>query len=942
MEAIRHIVTVIAFVATFFDAAKGVTFLPFGNDASDQRLEKQDDAFTTISVNFDLPFFGKLFKEIHVSTNGIIYFGQGSTSFTPVPFPLNGTQCVAAYWVDSDPREGGDIFYREVFDPNLLTSITDEVRKKFVNQATFRSSWAFIVTFNNVPRFKCRGSTIHPCHMVVNHQTILTSNGIDSFVIFLYDKLGYAYAQIGFNAGDGRRNFLVPHSNTANISNYALSESNVGEQGKWMFSISGEISSACGTNGLLDVYPKKVLFFGGQELSITGPCFRRGQKSIDVMFKETKVNCSIINNLKIICITPYIDILGRIDLHLKSDNISYNSFVISHDINDELVKFKKLEITREDADTPFNVTWKLSSNPNDQIIICGMQEDTILDRVGNIVSLERQQIYIKPPNTGIFEYWPNKFLKRTDEQKSNRNTIRKIYLSVDSFVLQKILIEARVEFLCNDWYNSQPSGLEIERFKEMTSRRNPCQPAVPADFPVRLSGNFEMDDTCYPSGKDWCDTFRPGAKGCYRSTNNLDNVTSQCCYNNNNQLLLGVNGGGSMSLNDPIKSKLRHFTMEILPFIFCYKLQHMYAKFYEKRPSINSRFFVAPRVRRANGDPHFTTLDDVEYDFNPVGEFIYLQGPGLMVQTRIAQFIGQDGILKPASYFSAFAIKSSDSEVIQIEMTALKSLQVRLGNDTLQPQSLGLGALFIDYINQSQVSVETGQGLKLQIQVLNGMLHTIITLDQILKGKVFGLIGNWDDDPENDFMLPNKTFISRNSSNVDIHYKFGMEWTTNENTSIFSYPVGLFWKDFQNKNFVPIFDDPPPDPRCKGNKNCLFDLHVTGDINVGLANNEVETIANQVETMHQEISETCILNFNISNGVIDFQYNVSDPTYVNYTIKCDSGFKSPGNEKITCIKGKTSEELPLKCVSKSSSSFLRSTLNFSQIFLVALMLFLAL
>ena len=912
-----------------FAEGAGVTFFPFGNNSSDQRLEKQDDAFTTISLNFDLQFFGKLFKELHVSTNGIIYFGQGSTSFIPVPFPLNGTQCVAAYWVDSDPREGGDIFHREVFDPDVLSSITDEVRKKFVNQAKFRSSWAFIVTFNNVPRFGCQRNVLYACHMVVNHQTILTSNGIDSFVIFLYDKLGYANAQIGFNAGDGKRYFLVPNSNIPSISNYALTESNVGEQGKWMFSISGEISSACGTNGLLDVYPKKVLFFGGQEVSITGPCFKRGHNSIDVMFGETKVNCPIINSLKIICITPYVDILGRIDLFLKHDNVPYISFISSHDVSDDLVKSKKLEIIEQDADTPFNVTWNVSSNPNNQILISGMQEDIVIDRAGKIITLERKQIYIKPPSTGIYEYRPDRFIERTDEQKSNQKTIRKISLSVDRSVFQKIIFEDNVDFSCDEWYDLQPNESEIERLKKVASRINPCQPSIPSNIPARLPGNFEMADTCHPSGKEWCNAFHPGAKVCYRSTVNPNDTTTQCCYDTEFQLILKSYGCGSLSMCDPSKSKLRHFTDEILPSIRCGEKPQTRAKYQEKRPPIDSEHFVPPRVGRATGDPHFMTLDDVEYDFNPVGEFIYLQGPGLMVQTRIAQFVGQDGSPKSASYFSAFAIKPSDSEVIQIEMTALKSLQVRLGNISLQHQSLGLGALFIDYINQSYVSVETGQGLKLQIQVLNGMLHTIITLDQLLKGKVFGLIGNWDDDPENDFMLPNKTFIPKNSSNVDIHYKFGMEWTTNENTSIFSYPVGLSWKDFQNKNFIPIFDDPPPDARCKGNKNCLFDLHVTGDINVGLANNEVEMIVNQVETMYQKIGETCVTNIDIPGGDIEVEYG-GDRSFVKYTIIC-----KPGREKrsVTCEKGRYSK--PLDC-NKLPSAVERNAVHFFTPMLLAI------
>ncbi|ESO09006.1 hypothetical protein HELRODRAFT_74144, partial [Helobdella robusta] len=204
---------------------------PHGLQAQDAALAKQDDAFTTININFEFPFFGKTFSQIHISTNGIIFFGQGSTQYVPTPFPINGTLSVAAYWVDSDPRMGGDIYYREEFDPAILNQINRFIKSKFVQFNTFTSSWSLIVTFSNVSRYDCQGSAEYPCQNVVNHQTILTSNGIHSFVIFLYDRLEYSNAQIGFNAGDGKRFYQVDYSNTVNISKYALENSNVGSPG---------------------------------------------------------------------------------------------------------------------------------------------------------------------------------------------------------------------------------------------------------------------------------------------------------------------------------------------------------------------------------------------------------------------------------------------------------------------------------------------------------------------------------------------------------------------------------------------------------------------------------------------------------------------------------------------------------------------------------------
>ncbi|ESO09005.1 hypothetical protein HELRODRAFT_168937 [Helobdella robusta] len=310
-------------------------FFPYGLTTRDSTVLKADDHYDTLNISDNFPFFGKTFAQIHISTNGIIFFGQGSTQYVPTLFPINGTLSVAAYWVDSDPRMGGDIYYREEFDPAILNQINRFIKSKFVQFNTFTSSWSLIVTFSNVSRYGCQGSAEYPCQNVVNHQTILTSNGIHSFVIFLYDRLEYSNAQIGFNAGDGKRFYQVDYSNTVNISKYALENSNVGSPGEWLFSISDEIASACNSLGMLEIYPKKVLYYGQQELFISGPCFDKTLYEIDVNFGNKKIKCRREQN-KFKCLTPYFDI--RIPVVLNYKEKEYKGFILSYDAGDSLVQ----------------------------------------------------------------------------------------------------------------------------------------------------------------------------------------------------------------------------------------------------------------------------------------------------------------------------------------------------------------------------------------------------------------------------------------------------------------------------------------------------------------------------------------------------------------------------------------------------------------------------
>lgn len=246
-------------------------FYPYGSSAGDSQLAREDDDSVSIPIHYNFQFFNFNYREVYISTNGQINFGEGDSMYEPIPFPLNGSRSIASYWVDSDPSEGGDVHYREAVDQGLLDEITKDIRTHLVEYRCFTGQWAFIVTFEKVPAFDCGAnpsSCFNPsCDETLTYQTILTSNGVQSFVIFLYNSLTYPvrpqscinFAQIGFNAGDGRRFYMMPSSNTPSLPLVALTTSNVGVNGKWMFEVGGSVT--CTGQGMLDAYPRKLLYF---------------------------------------------------------------------------------------------------------------------------------------------------------------------------------------------------------------------------------------------------------------------------------------------------------------------------------------------------------------------------------------------------------------------------------------------------------------------------------------------------------------------------------------------------------------------------------------------------------------------------------------------------------------------------------------------------------
>lgn len=64
---------------------------------------------------------------------------------------------VAPFWADVNTGNGGDVFYRETTDPNLLQQATDDVTAAFVDHRKFRATWLLIATWYEVAFYGASG-----------------------------------------------------------------------------------------------------------------------------------------------------------------------------------------------------------------------------------------------------------------------------------------------------------------------------------------------------------------------------------------------------------------------------------------------------------------------------------------------------------------------------------------------------------------------------------------------------------------------------------------------------------------------------------------------------------------------------------------------------------------------------------------------------------------
>ncbi|KAJ8307332.1 hypothetical protein KUTeg_015416 [Tegillarca granosa] len=169
-------------------------------------------------------------------------------------------------------------------------------------------------------------------------------------------------------------------------------------------------------------------------------------------------------------------------------------------------------------------------------------------------------------------------------------------------------------------------------------------------------------------------------------------------------------------------------------------------------------------------------------------------------------------------------------------------------------------------------------GLQINITLGIRMLTFSTTVPEDFAGQTVGLVGNFDGDDKNDFILPNGTILTENQTRTErqIFYNFGehcnngiLETLTshesqnykltrviNETESVFKYPHGKSPDAYRDRDFIPIFiedfeqDDVVKAKTVCGNKTssaaCIYDYLLTKDESIGRDSGRVKVEAIEI------------------------------------------------------------------------------------------------
>lgn len=295
---------------------------------------------------------------------------------------------------------------------------------------------------------------------------------------------------------------------------------------------------------------------------------------------------------------------------------------------------------------------------------------------------------------------------------------------------------------------------------------------------------------------------------------------------------------------------------------------------------------------KSKGDPHIVTHDGTDYGFQTIGEFVAVRGDDFEVQSRQED-----------------AFKTNQA-------TVNTGIAARIGTDVicflLNPADLSKPRLFVNkketsLANFSQLLLSNGnqlvlagneklvfsnsQGDGVKIYWNTPYLDYAVSLSDSRKGKVLGLMGNYDDDESNDFQLPDKQLITPIFQNI--HHTFADSWRVTSQSSLFVYDAGKNTDSYTNRDFPknPAIISPEKfewaTQVCQNAGvtrqpelgNCIFDVAVTGDTRMA----QSALLSQKEFTVTSEIKQFSNLKIDIKE-----QQSATDPQLLNL-LDADNG-----------------------------------------------------
>lgn len=337
------------------------------------------------------------------------------------------------------------------------------------------------------------------------------------------------------------------------------------------------------------------------------------------------------------------------------------------------------------------------------------------------------------------------------------------------------------------------------------------------------------------------------------------------------------------------------------------------------------------------GEPHFLTFDGTSYDFQGHGEFTATKSTVDNFEVQVRQEdVYKNGVV-----------------------TANTGIAIQTGNDilcaTINPKRLYINKQVQDFTNFTSVSLKDGATIAktkengidvLKIVNKNGDVVKVVFpvveyLDYYLyladnrKGKVIGLMGNFDGDKINDIQTRSGENILVNGSLAfdKLYPTYADSWRITQANSLFYYDTGKSTDTYTQKDFprtlqtLTAAQKASAESVCRAAgvttepflSNCIFDVAITNNNALAnsafLAQNNASNVSSSPVTITPPLNQATIINFNdikqielkgdakVVNGCIrltDANFNIVGAAYYKSTVS--GNFESEFTFKISELK----------------------------------------
>ena len=290
-------------------------------------------------------------------------------------------------------------------------------------------------------------------------------------------------------------------------------------------------------------------------------------------------------------------------------------------------------------------------------------------------------------------------------------------------------------------------------------------------------------------------------------------------------------------------------------------------------PVIDNNDPDIPVVSVSYTDPHLVTIDGLGYSFQAVGEFVLMKSEieGYEIQARQSQYGGRTS---QASVNTGFAFDIHGTRVSIVNSPEEVLTAYINGEPQFAPGLIDLPEGGSVEINPDTFQIRWVDGTRAIIKDRRSFLNLSLGLADQHAGRITGLLGNFDDDTENDLTTSNGTNITTNPAASDLYGIYADSWRVTNDSSLFDYFDGQNTDSFTNLLFpssAVTFDDLDENDIALARTQCTL---------AGVTN--------------EQLLESCILDLVLSgetlfiDGILDAQENLAT-TIVGAEISGDIG-----------------------------------------------------